>query len=190
MNKQFPCPVTTIFSRRIESSYEKQYEEWLTEITKVSNKFKGSQGTTLIRPSANNLEYISIVQFDSAENLEAWMNSSERLDWLAKLDPITLDSQEVSTLTGMERWFTLPDRPVSQAPPKYKSAILVFLGLYPLVLALNVVLGPIMESWHSFLQVLVFLLLSVPLMIWVILPSLTRLFFGWMYPEPKQESSN
>ena len=50
MNKYFPCPVTTIFARRIKPGFEKQYEEWLTGVTETSSKFKGSQGTTLIRP--------------------------------------------------------------------------------------------------------------------------------------------
>lgn len=185
MNKYFPCPVTTIFARRIKPGFEKQYEEWLTGVTETSSKFKGSQGTTLIRPSTKNQEYIAIVQFASAKNLETWMNSNERLEWLNKLDPISLDSQEISTLTGMERWFTLPNRPVSQAPSKYKSAILVFLGLYPLVIVLNIVLVSLVESWNNYLQIFVSLLISVPLMVWVILPLLTRLFFGWMYPEPK-----
>ena len=46
MSKQFPCPVTTIFSRRVKPGYENQYEEWLKGIIKVSSTFKGNQGTT------------------------------------------------------------------------------------------------------------------------------------------------
>ena len=42
----------------------------------------------------------------------------------------------------MERWFTLPDRSVSQAPPEYKMAVLVTIGLYPLMLVLNPILNP------------------------------------------------
>ena len=89
----------------------------------------------------------------------------------------------MSSLTGMERWFTLPNRSVTQAPPKYKSAILVFLGLYPLVLVLNLLWGPLIGSWPAALRILVSLAVSVPLMVWVIMPQLTRLFFGWLYPE-------
>jgi antibiotic biosynthesis monooxygenase (ABM) superfamily enzyme len=109
--------------------------------------------------------------------------SEERADWLAKLESITLESEEMSSLTGMERWFTLPDRSVTQAPPKYKSAVLVFLGLYPLVLVLNLLSGPLTGSWPAALRILVSLVVSVPLMVWVIMPQLTRLFFGWLYPE-------
>ncbi|MDW3095014.1 MAG: antibiotic biosynthesis monooxygenase [Gammaproteobacteria bacterium] len=182
MTKQFPCPVTTIFSRRVKAGYENDYEQWLKDITNVSNSFKGNQGTTIIRPSGNNLEYISVVQFDSTENLENWLNSELRAEWINKLDTITLDSQEVTTLTGMEKWFTLPDRSISQAPPKYKTAILLVLGLYPLVLLLDYILSPFVSDWSYLIQILLSIILSVPIMVWLIMPWLTRLFFKWLYP--------
>ena len=59
----------------------------------------------------------------------------------------------------------------------------MLLGLYPLVLLLNALLQPLIGSWPSALRVLVSLVISVPLMVWVVMPQLTRLFFGWLYPE-------
>ena len=182
MKKQFPCPVTTIFSRRVKQGCEGQYEDWLKGIIKISSDFKGYQGTTLIRPSSANQEYISIVQFDSAENLESWMESETRTEWINKLEPYTLDSQEISTLTGMEKWFTLPDRSVSQAPPKYKGAILLTMGLYPLAILLNYFIAPFTSEWNVFIQILIPIVISVPIMVWGIMPLLTRLFFAWLYP--------
>ena len=181
--KQFPCPVTTMFARRVRPGFESQYEEWMAGITRTATGFSGNQGSTILRPGAGRTEYIAIVQFDGAQNLERWLVSEERADWLTKLESITLDSEEVSSLTGMERWFTLPDRSVTQAPSKHKSAILVLLGLYPLVLLLNALLHPLIGSWPAALRVLVSLVISVPLMVWVVMPQLTRLFFGWLYPE-------
>ena len=35
------------------------------------------------------------------------------------------------------------------------------------------------------LQVLVSLMISIPIMIWVVLPQLTRLFCRWLYPGHK-----
>ena len=183
MTKQFPSPVTTIFARRVRSGFEPQYEEWLRGINRTSAQFPGHQGTTILRPGVGRTEYIAIVQFDSAQNLERWLVSKERADWLAKLESITLESEEMSSLTGMERWFTLPDRSVTQASPKYKSALLVFLGLYPLVLTPNLLWAPLTGTWPAALRILVSLAVSIPLMVWVIMPQLTRLFFGWLYPE-------
>lgn len=190
MPKQFPCPVTTVFARRVRPGFEAQYEEWLKGITRSSAGYPGSQGTTILRPGSDRTEYIAISQFDSAQHLERWMVSDERAQWLAKLESITLDSEEVSSLTGMERWFTLPDRAVSQAPPKYKSAILVLIGLYPLVLFLTPVLQTVIGAWPNALRVLVSLVVSIALMVWVVMPQLTRLLFGWLYPEeqPREQT--
>lgn len=186
MAKHFPSPVTTIFARRVRPGFERQYEEWLVGITEVSSRFPGNQGTTILRPGAERAQYIAIVQFDSAANLGRWMDSSERAEWCAKLDAITLDSEEISTLTGMERWFTLPDRAVTHAPPRYKSALLILLGLYPVVLVLAPLLDPLIGSWHAAPRTLVSLVVSVTLMVWVVMPRLTRLFFRWLYPSPRK----
>ena len=180
--KHFPAPVTTMFARRVKPGYESQYETWLKGITQAASAYPGSQGTTILRPSDTRNEYIAISHFDSAEHLEGWLVSPERKEWLERLNAISLDHEEVTSLTGMERWFTLPNRAVTQPPARYKSAFLVFLGLYPLVLLLGYALDPFMEPWPRPLRLLVSLLISVPIMVWVIMPWLTRLGFGWLYP--------
>ena len=185
MTKHFPCPVTTIFSRRVRPGHEEQYEEWLQGINRDAASFPGFQGVTILRPGPFRPEYLAIVQFDSAKNLERWMISDEREDWLAQLEGITLDSEEIAQMTGLERWFTLPDRSVSQAPPRYKTALLVLVGLYPLALVLNALLRPLIGDWPPSMRLLVSLSISVPAMVWIVMPQLTRLFFSWLYPEPK-----
>ena len=89
------------------------------------------------------------------------------------------------SLAGMERWFTLPDRGATRLPPRYKTATLILLGLYPLVLLLNLVLSPVLVGLPSQLQVLVSLVVSVALMVWIVLPWLTRLFSGWLHPNAR-----
>ena len=185
MTRQFPCPVTTIFSRRVRPGREADYEAWLAGIQQVASTFPGNQGVTVLRPGmARQGEYVSLVQFDSTEHLDDWMTSPERASWIAKLEDITLDSVEVDSLTGMEKWFTLPDRAVSQAPAKYKSAVLIFLGLYPLQMLLGALLDPWFGAWPAPVRILAYLTVSVPVMVWGLMPLLTRVFFGWLYPDP------
>lgn len=191
MPKQFPCPVTTIFSRRVKPGFEQQYEEWLRGINAVSAQFPGAQGTTVVRPGHDQGEFVAIVQFDSIENLDRWIESPERAAWLEKLGAITLDSEEVASMTGMERWFTLPNRSVTQAPPRYKSALLLLLGLYPSALVVGWMLQPLLAPLPRSLQLLVSQMVLIPIMVWLIMPQLTRLFFAWLYPEhePHQQNS-
>jgi hypothetical protein len=82
----------------------------------------------------------------------------------------------------MERWFTLPGRGATRLPPRYKTATLVLLGLYPLVLLLNLVLNPVLSGLPGPLKVLASLVASVAIMVWIVLPWLTRLFSKWLHP--------
>lgn len=178
--------VTTIFSREIRPGHEARYEEWLAGISNSSSKFEGNQGTTILRPAEGREQYIAITQFDSAKNLDVWMVSSEREDWLSKLNSIQVCREEVMSLAGVERWFTLPGSAQSQMPPRYKTAALVLLGLYPLVLILNVLLSPLLAGLPVPLQTLCSLILSVSLMVWAVLPALTKLFGRWLHPHHKR----
>ena len=185
MTKQFPCPVTTIFARRVKPGSEERYETWLRGINQAAAGFPGHQGVTVLRPEAGRAEYVVVAQFDSTENLDRWLDSEERRGWLEQVEPLTLDAQEVSTMTGMERWFTLPDRSVANAPPRWKSALLLLLGLYPTVLILGPLMQPLVASWPTPLKVFLSVGVSIPIMVWGVMPMLTRLFFGWLYPESR-----
>lgn len=179
-------PVTTIFARQVRAGFELQYEEWLAGISRTSSSFTGNQGTTILRPAEGRDEYIAITHFDSAENLELWLRSTERERWLEKLKAIDICREEVTSLAGMERWFTLRDRGTTRLPPRYKTATLILLGLYPLVLLLDLALSPVLSGLPGPLQVLVSLVVSVALMVWIVLPWLTRLFAGWLHPRPER----
>ena len=67
-------------------------------------------------------------------------------------------------------------------PPRYKTALLILLGLYPLVLVLDVVLSPLLDGLPGPVQVLLSLMVSVAMMVWIVLPRLTQLFSGWLHP--------
>ncbi len=179
MNGASQAPVTTVFKRRVRAGSEARYEDWLTGIAKAAARVPGSQGTTILRPNEGESEYVAITQFESTASLEAWLGSADRESWMSRLRAIDICHEEVSTLSGMARWFTLPHR-ARALPPRYKRAALVLLGLYPLVLLLDAVLGPLLSGLPRPVGVLASLLVSVPIMVWGVMPGLTRVFGGWL----------
>lgn len=189
MKGEWQAPVTAVFKRRVRAGSEARYEDWLTGIAQAAARFPGSQGTTILRPTDGGSEYVAITQFETTESLEAWLGSADRKSWMSELRTFDVCHEDVATLAGMERWFTLP-RSEDALPPRYKTATLVLLGLYPLVLLLDVVLGPLLAGLPRPVGLLASLLVSVSIMVGGLLPLLTRMFHGWLHPRASRETAS
>lgn len=183
MTKHFPSPIITVFSRRVLPGHEQQYEDWTRGINAAAAQFPGSLGATVLRSGANRCEFHTVLQFDSAEHMDAWLESPQRAEWVDKLSGITIESEEVNSLTGMERWFTLPSQGVAQAPPRWKTALLLLLGLYPVTYVVAWMFSPATGNLPAPLTKLITMSVTIAVMVWGVMPVLTRLFFGWLYPQ-------
>jgi uncharacterized protein len=74
----------------------------------------------------------------------------------------------------------LPAAPPS--PPRYKLAVLTWIGVYPIITILLAVIGPATATWPLPFRTLLLTALMVPTMTWLVIPRLTRLFRGWLAP--------
>lgn len=183
----FPCQVTTMVSRRIRPGFDDEYAAGLREAAATARGFEGHQGVTILGPHGGPpSEITAIFTFDSSVNLERWMTSDERRRWLDRARDLTVDDGDVESLSGLEPWFTLPNRVVNRPPARWKMALLTALGVYPMLLFLGVLLKPLVGDWPVALRLGASLVVGIPLMTWVIMPGLSRLFFGWLYPEPQR----
>jgi antibiotic biosynthesis monooxygenase (ABM) superfamily enzyme len=70
-------------------------------------------------------------------------------------------------------------RPV---PPRYKLALVTWLGAYALITLVLAVLGPAMASWPLPLRTLLLSTVMVSALTWLVVPTLTRIFRGWIAP--------
>jgi antibiotic biosynthesis monooxygenase (ABM) superfamily enzyme len=66
-------------------------------------------------------------------------------------------------------------------------AVATFLGVYPVAMILNLTLGPAIRSWHFVLGNAVFNAWVIALLTWVVMPIVTRLLHGWLYPDRDKE---
>jgi len=65
-------------------------------------------------------------------------------------------------------------------PPRYKLALLSWIGAYAVITLILSVLGPTMVTWPLALRTLLLSALMAPAMTWVVIPALTRLFSPWL----------
>jgi hypothetical protein len=70
---------------------------------------------------------------------------------------------------------------VNPQPPRYKQAILTWVGVYPALTVTLALLGPSMEGWPLPLRTLLVTLILVPALTWVIFPLLRSILARWLF---------
>jgi antibiotic biosynthesis monooxygenase (ABM) superfamily enzyme len=179
-------PVATTVTRRVKPGHEAFYEQFLEGIIAAAHEFPGHLGVEVFRPpSATAGEYRTIYRFDTEEHLRAWLESDERAAWLERAEPHVIGPMRTRFVTGLETWFTLPGRP-GTAPPPYKMALLTWVTIFPLITAIVVITGALIEELPLAVRLGITTALAVPLMTWVVMPRATRLLRGWLYPKDEE----
>jgi antibiotic biosynthesis monooxygenase (ABM) superfamily enzyme len=70
------------------------------------------------------------------------------------------------------------------APPRYKVALLTWLGAYPVITIVLGVLGPVTARWPLPLRTLLISGLMVVALTWGVLPTLRYVLRGWLRRNP------
>jgi antibiotic biosynthesis monooxygenase (ABM) superfamily enzyme len=73
-------------------------------------------------------------------------------------------------------------------PPRHKMALLTWAGAWAMITLILFALGPAMATWPLALRTLVISVLMVLTLTWVVIPTLTLVFAGWLAPAPPAEN--
>jgi antibiotic biosynthesis monooxygenase (ABM) superfamily enzyme len=65
-------------------------------------------------------------------------------------------------------------------PPRWKTAVVVWLAIYPVLTLVLWLAGPAIRDWPVALRTLALTVVIVPLMVYVLIPGLQRLFAPWL----------
>ena len=175
--------VTVLVSRRVKPGHETAFEQASGAMTAAARPFPGYLGGQLMHPDAQaddedrNL-YHTVFAFDTAQHLQAWQTSAERARHLQAIAPHTLGSTQLREVSGLGHWFTPPAGAAHQPPPRWKVAVVTWLGIFPTVYLLFLTVAPLLADWPLLPRVMVITLLVVLLMTWVVAPRLTT----WLKP--------
>lgn len=175
-------PVTIIISRVVKPGCQEVFEVSLKGISEEVKKFAGYMGGNLIRPAdGSKLEYVNIFRFDSYENMHAWEISEVRKKWLMKLDALVERESKPQVITGLEYWFTLPEKPLEKPPPRHKMAVLIWLAVFPILLVLPPAIRNLLHGFPDILVIAAISCAMVAIMTFIIMPLLTRCFARWLF---------
>ena len=131
-----------------------------------------------------------LCRFGTAEELAAWETSPQRSWWLASAQGLARMTR-TERRTGIEGWFDEPTsrdvqdpRPQQPAPPRWKQATVIWLTFFPLSTLLGVlyVLGTGGDlGWGLVVRTAVTTLAATPIMVYALLPWMTRRFAWWLH---------
>ena len=172
--------VTAVISRSIKPGHEKDYDDWLRRYMILENKVPGYLGTTIIAPGGNtsSVRYI-INRFSDKASMDAWEHSSEALKLIEEAN--NCSTMHYASATGLETWFSVPDLKAVVAPPRWKMAIVAFIGAYCISSIARYILGLYIGQSPLLTNVLMNIILVLGLT-YLMMPILSKLLRRWLYP--------
>ncbi len=176
--------VTEIITVSVKPGMEEAYRDWVEHIRQVEARFPGYQGLQL-QPPIPGLQddWVSLLRFDTAEHLNAWLESDARRAALEEVEPF-IDKREQQVATAFSGWFTFADAP-NEVPPNWKQSMIVLLTLYPIVMLELLFLNPLTQSLGMAVATFIGNALSVAVTGFLLIPFAIRAFEWWLVPRPK-----
>ncbi|MFD4141054.1 MULTISPECIES: antibiotic biosynthesis monooxygenase [unclassified Streptomyces] len=181
--------VTVVVTHRVHPDHVDDFLDWQHHMSQEESKFEGFRGTEMFRPLEGlQDEWTTLYRFDNAEHLDAWLTSAERKKLLAegaKFNDFKLRTVDNS----FGSWFAFEDNGKQAPPPsETRTAIAVWVGLYPTVVLLTLALSPLhMPLW---LGLLVGNLLSSFIMSFFTMPYYVNpLLRRWLRPSPDEPAA-
>ena len=174
--------VTEVIFSQIKPGMEDSYREWAARIQAAQAKYAGYRGMFLQPPDEKGGMWTTIIRFDSAEHLEAWMNAPERRELLRESKAFIEHEQLTRLATSFPGWVPV-DPATGKGPPNWKTALLVLLGLFPLVMLELRYLSPVLAElgFHASLATFIGNAISVALTSFITMPMFVRWFGWWLF---------
>jgi len=176
--------VTEVVFSRVKPGMEERYREWASRIQIAQAQYPGYRGMYLQPPAreSNENRWTSIFRYETAANLAAWMNSPERRALVAEAREF-VESEELMRLnSAFPGWLPL-DPSTGESPPNWKAAMLVLLGLFPIVMLEMKYLNLARFGIETSLAVFIGNSISVALTSFLTMPLFVKWFGWWLCPE-------
>ena len=181
-------PVTIVITRAIRAGREAAFEAAVREWIKTALDFPGYLGVHMIRPPSGGREYGAVLKFQSRGAWDSFLASPDYQKFLDGIREHLDGDPNVETVCGLESWFTGSGAPIALAPPRWKMALVTWVGVDITALVLTYSLSLLMKSWPWGLAFLVFNAGVVAGLTWIVMPFLSRLFRPWLSVHQKTSS--
>ena len=190
-------PITVSIRREVDPARIAEATAWVQTGVNLANTYPGFLGSGWVRAGESSQVWHMLYRFASEQTLEAWERSAEREWWLSMGEGF-VRSERSKRRTGIEGWFDeaatgavgaadasgdgAGEASVATAPPRWKQAVTIWLGFFPVNLVFTYLMSPVpgFGELPIWLRVLVTTLVLTPIMTYWVLPWVTRALRRWL----------
>ncbi|MEV8254597.1 antibiotic biosynthesis monooxygenase [Rhodoglobus sp. NPDC076762] len=190
------APITISIERTVDPARIAEATAWMQTGINLATSYPGFLGSGWVRAGTNSTTWHMLYRFADDAALLHWEQSPERAWWLQSGSGFVHD-QRTERRTGIEGWFDEPTEitvehaglvsPVPAAPPRWKQAVTIWLGFFPLNLVFTLLVTMFVPGWDELpivVRVLLTTLFLTPIMTYLLLPGVTRMLRRWLSPTP------
>lgn len=180
--------VTEVFITQVNPSQDKAYREWMAKVHQIEAAFPGFKGMYVQAPNpGQGQNWITLLQFDTPENLDRWLNSTERQKILQEGKSLVTSFDSHRVVSPYGGWFASLAKEKGKLPPLWKQTMIILLVLFPIVMFEFKYLSPWTNPLNISLGTFIGNAISVSLISWPMMP-IAIWFLGW-WLSPKEENS-
>ena len=197
-------PITVSIRREVDPARISEATAWVQTGVNLANKYPGFLGSGWVRAGEQSQVWHMLYRFANEPTLDAWEQSPERSWWLSVGEGF-VRSERSRRRTGIEGWFDEPatgsvpvtdaaasaqgesDAELPTAPPRWKQAVTIWLGFFPVNLVLAYLVSPV-PGWGElpiWVRVLATTVVLTPVMTYWVLPMVTRMLRSWLAAKPR-----
>jgi uncharacterized protein len=179
--------VVEVIITQVKPGREAAYRDWETRIQQAQSKFPGYRGSYVQPPVAGELGWTTLMRFDTAKQLDTWLKSPERAALVREAESLVDYAHLQRMGTSFPGWFPT-DPKTGKGPPNWKAAMLVLLGLFPIVMLEARFLSPQLANVNSSLGMFIGNVISVGLTTYLTMPLFIKTFGWWLFPKSAAEN--
>ena len=138
-------PIHVAITRRVRPGCEAEFQQALREFIEASFSHSAVLGANMLvpLPGSNSSEFGILRTFQSQGERDAFYNSPLFKAWAERAKDLTIGEPVYRQLHGLEAWFRNPTQP---EPPQWKMALLTFIAVWPVSMAVPAALAPLIGT--------------------------------------------
>ena len=173
--------ITVVVSRSVFPGHEQEYDDWVRRLVAAAKEAPGNKGVTMLIPEPGKTGlYHVVLRFADEKSVHLWETSYVRQKLSHEADEFSRRIRQEAT--GLETWFSLPDCPQLETPPRWKMFTVTSIAVYVLASIIVPLLDIILEDVNFYLVNILTSVLLVGILTYAVMPWLSRYVFRkWLY---------